>query len=465
MVSALEMEYDLLVLGAGPGGYVAAIRGAQLGLKTAVMEKKNIGGVCLNTGCIPSKSLISSASVFSEVKRLEGMGVKTDLSGFDYGKVHGQSRETAATLSKGVQYLLEKNGVTLIKEEGKLSGTHEVTTSSGRKIQACNIMIATGSRPRTIPGLEYDHTNVCSSEDMILCEVLPQSLCIIGGGAIGCEFAYIMNAFGVTVTLVEMTDHLLPNEDGEVAKVLASSFKKKGISVQLQSKAEIESNTPDGVTVKITNAKGKEKQLQTEKVLVVTGRMPNTEGIGLEELGIVTDRGFIMVNENYQTNVPSVYAIGDVIPGAMLAHAASKEGEYASEFIAGRAEHKKELDSFVPGCVYCEPQVAGFGETQESAKAVDEDAKAFKFSFRGIGKAVAINKSEGFVKIITDSRGKILGAHIIGEGATEMIHELALAAWKGIHVQDVADMIHAHPTLSEGIMECARGFDNKVIHG
>ena len=280
------MEYDLLVLGAGPGGYVAAIRGAQLGLKTAVMEKKNIGGVCLNTGCIPSKSLISSASVFSEVKRLEGMGVKTDLSGFDYGKVHGQSREAAATLSKGVQYLLEKNGVTLIKEEGKLSGTHEVTTSSGKKIQAGNIIIATGSRPRTIPGLEYDHANICSSEDMILCDALPKSLCIIGGGAIGCEFAYIMNAFGVTVTLVEMTDHLLPNEDGEVAKALASSFKKKGISVQLQSKAEIESNTPDGVTVKITNAKGKEKQLQTEKVLVVTGRMPNTEGIGLEELGI-----------------------------------------------------------------------------------------------------------------------------------------------------------------------------------
>ncbi len=460
----METEFDLLVIGAGPGGYVAAIRGAQLGLKTAVLEKKHVGGVCLNIGCIPSKNLISSASLIGESCRLKDMGVSVEYSGFDYSKVHAQSRKTADTLSKGIQFLLDKNGVTVIPGEGKITGANEVTVNSAEKLTAKNIIVATGSRPKQIPGLEFDHTQVYSSDDMLMCSTLPKSICIIGGGAIGCEFAYILNSFGVKVTLVEMTEHLLPNEDGEVAKTLASSFKKKGISVQLQSKAAIQSKDSAGVTVEITNAKGKKKQMQAEKVLVVTGRVPNTEGIGLEEMGIETDRGFIKVNEKYQTNVPSVYAIGDVIPTTMLAHVASKEGERAAEFIAGKAQKEPAFAPYIPGCVYCEPQVAGFGATEESAKAADESSKVFKFPFRGIGKAVAIGKSDGFVKIVTDKDGKILGAHIIGADATEMIHELVLAAWQGLNIREIGKMVHAHPTLSEGIMECSRGFDDWMIH-
>ncbi len=460
----METQFDLLVIGAGPGGYVAAIRGAQLGLKTAVLEKKHVGGVCLNIGCIPSKNLISNASLAAESSKLKEMGISVDYSGFDYGKVHAQSRKTADTLSKGIQFLLDKNGVTLIWGEGKITGANEVTVNGGEKLTAKNIIVATGSRPKQIPGLEFDHTQIYSSDDMLMCSTLPASICIIGGGAIGCEFAYILNSFGVKVTLVEMTEHLLPNEDKEVAKVLASSFKKKGISVQLQSKATIQSKDSTGVTVEITNAKGKQKQMKAEKVLVVTGRVPNTEEIGLENLEIETERGFIKVNEQYQTSVPSIYAIGDVIPTTMLAHVASKEGERAAEFIAGKAEEEPPFTPYIPGCVYCEPQVAGFGVTEENAMSACEGFKVFRFPYRGIGKAVAINKSDGFVKVITDQDGKILGAHIIGADATEMIHELALAAWQGISVREIAKMVHAHPTLSEAIMECSRGFDDWMIH-
>lgn len=460
----MEEKFDLIVLGAGPGGYVAAIRGAQLGMKVAVLEKKNVGGVCLNIGCIPSKNLISSASLVNETAKLGTMGIKVDASEFDYEKVHAQSRTAAATLSKGVRYLLNKNGITLIEEEGKITGGNQLETVSGKKLQAENIIVATGSRPRQIPGLETDGKVIFSSDDMLLCSTLPKSICIIGGGAIGCEFAYILNAFGTSVTLVEMTDHLIPNEDGEVAKTLATAFKKKKISVQLQSKAVITAKTDQNVTVEITNAKGKTKEISVEKVLVVTGRVPNTSGIGLEEAGVHLEKGFVKVDSNYQTNVPSIYAIGDIIATPMLAHVASKEGELAAEHIAGKKCEEPDFLPFVPGCVYCEPQVAGFGLTEEKALQEDPDSKVLKFPFKGAGKAVAIGKSEGFVKIIADKDGYITGAHIIGADATEMIHELILAAWKKIPVKDVAKMIHAHPTLSEAVMECARGYENWMIH-
>ena len=355
----MERTFDLIVLGDGPGGYVAAIRGAQLGMKVAVLEKKHVGGVCLNIGCIPSKNLISSAALVSGAGKLAGFGVRTDFTGFDYGSVHAQSRMAAETLSKGIRYLLDKNGVTLVEEAGRITGPREVTTASGEKLSAQNIIVATGSRPRQIPGLEADGEQIFSSDDMLLCKELPKSICIIGGGAIGCEFAYILNSFGASVSLVEMTEHLLPNEDAEVAKALAMAFKKKKISVHLKSKAEIVRKDDQGVTVKITDVKGKAKETTVEKVLVVTGRVPNTEDLGLEEVGVELEKGFVKVNEYYQTNVPSIYGIGDVVPTPMLAHVASKEGELAVEYIAGKSGTEAPFVPYIPGCVYCEPQVAG----------------------------------------------------------------------------------------------------------
>lgn len=460
----MENYFDLIIIGAGPGGYVAAIRASQLGLKTAVVERGSVGGVCLNIGCIPSKNLIESATAFASLKHMEGFGIKADVSGFDYGAVHAQSRKVADTLSKGVIYLLSKNNVTLIQDEAKITGPHTITTKSGNVLEAQHILLATGSRPRVIPGLEFDGQCVLSSDDMLMCDKLPASLLIIGGGAIGCEFAYIMRSFGVAVTLVEMTPGLLPYEDEEVSKALATSFKKKGITVCLSSKASVLERTPGAVTVAVESDKGAVKNYTVEKVLCVVGRTPNTADLGLEEVGLETARGFIPVNESYQTAVPSIYAIGDVVDTPMLAHVASKEGEIAVEHMAGKHTSIHPFVPYTPNCVYCEPQVAGFGFTESRAKESIADAKAFSIPFRSIGKAVATNKSDGFVKIVTDGEGRLLGAHIFGADATELIHELALAAQNGVNVRYIATMVHAHPTMSEGIMEAARGFDNWIIH-
>ncbi|MDR3295906.1 MAG: dihydrolipoyl dehydrogenase [Clostridiales Family XIII bacterium] len=461
----MENEFDLLVLGAGPGGYVAAIRAAQLGLRAAVIEKKNVGGVCLNIGCIPSKSLIHSASVFSSVKQLTAFGVSVDTAGFDYAAVFAQSRKVAEILSKGVQYLLEKNGVTVIYEEGRLVSHDQIRTQSGKVLQGKYILVATGSRPKRVPGLEFDGAQILSSDDILMSDSLPKSLCIIGGGAIGCEFAHIMRTFQVDVTLVEAEGQLLPAEDAEISKVLLSAFKKKRVAVHTGAKASVAVKTDQGVTVEICQEQGAAKQIVAEKVLVVAGRMPNTAGIGLEECSVELQGGFIRVDDNFQTRVPGIFAIGDVIQTPMLAHVASKEAELAVEFMAGATDAAggaEGFSQFTPHCVYCEPQVAGFGMTE--AQARDKGASARTFPFRGVGKAVATEQSEGMVKIIADEEGYIKGAHIVGANATELIHELALAAARGIKTRQIAEMIHAHPTLSESLMECARVFENRAIH-
>jgi dihydrolipoamide dehydrogenase len=460
----MENNFDLLVIGAGPGGYVAAIRAAQLGLNTAVIEKKNIGGVCLNIGCIPSKSLIHSASLFSSIRQLEAFGVSVNVEGFDYSAVFSKSRKAASDLSKGVLYLLEKNGVRLIQDEGRITAPNQIVTKLGQTLTGKYILAATGSRPKSVAGMEFDGKQILSSDDILMSDTLPKSVCIIGGGAIGCEFAYILNSFGVNVTLAEMTRHILPFEDEDAANALALAFKKKRIAVHTDAKASIVSRTSDSITVEIQPSKGNKKQIVAEKVLVVVGRTPNVAGIGFEDMSIVPKNGFIPVNSHYQTAVPSIFAIGDIIDTPMLAHVASKEGELAAEFMAGAKENEKLAYAFIPNCVYCEPQIAGFGLTEARARELDAGARAFKFPFRGTGKAVTIGQPEGFVKIITDGDGHIKGAHIIGPDATELIHELALAASFGVSVRQIAKMTHAHPTLSEAVMECARGFDNWVIH-
>jgi dihydrolipoamide dehydrogenase len=449
-------DFDLLVLGAGPGGYVAAIRASQLGLKAAVIEKEKPGGVCLNIGCIPSKALLHEAEVVRAAEELKQLGAAVDLTGLDYVKAFVKSRQAADTLSKGVSFLLKKNKVELVAGEGLIKGPHEIAVKGGKALTGKNLLVATGSRPRPLPGFDFDEKLVLSSNGALMLEKLPRRVCILGGGAIGVEFAHIMNAFGVEVHLVEMLEQLLPLEDAEAVQVLARSFKKRGIEIYTGTKASGYSRAGSSLKVSLEGREGG-KAVEVDQILLVVGRMPNTEGIGLESLPIETERGFIPVGDYYQTSVAGVYAIGDVVPTPMLAHVASKEGEIAVEHMAGRAAHPRLDPLGIPGAVYCEPQLASFGYTEKRAR---EQGIAFDKAvcpYRAAGKSVAIGRSEGLVKILTDKESReIIGAHIVGAEATELIHELLLARSAELLPEDVAAMMHAHPTLSEAVMEAAR---------
>ncbi len=457
-------DYELAVIGAGPGGYVAAIRASQLGLKAVVIERDRVGGVCLNMGCIPSKALIHQAGLFLSIKELKSLGVEVDPGNFSYQKVFAKSRRAADTLSKGVNFLLKKNKIDLIQEEAVLEGVHEIGLSGGKKISAKNILIATGSRPRGIPGFDFDEKLILSSNGALMLEELSARVCILGGGAIGVEFAHIMNAFGVEVHLVEMLERILPLEDEEVVQVLAGSFRKRGIKLYTGTKALSFKKGSGALKVILENKEG-QKIVEADLVLVVVGRAPNTDGIGLEKVGIKTDRGFIPVGDYYQTGVAGIFAVGDVIDSAMLAHAASKEGEIAVEYMAGIKTDPRLDPLAIPSGVYCEPQVASFGYTENRAREEGIDFKKSVFPYRGAGKSVAVGKSEGLVKIITDSKtNELLGAHLVGAEATELIHELLLAKTSELLPEDVAAMIHAHPTLSEAVMEAARAAEGWAIH-
>jgi dihydrolipoamide dehydrogenase len=460
----MSFDYDLLVLGAGPGGYVGAIRAAQLGLSVCVIEKNKAGGVCLNIGCIPSKSLIHQAEIFRSAEELEHMGIRLDYSGFDYSKAQEESRKAADTLSKGVQFLLKKNKIEYVEGTGVITGAHEITVDGERKITAENIMIATGSRPREIPGFEFDGSAVMSSDDILMRTTLPKSLIVLGAGAIGCEFTHIMSSFGVEVQLVEMLDHILPAEDEETAQFLARSFKKRKIKMYTGAKASPPKKEKNRILLDIETPKGP-KSLEAESLLVVVGRVPNTEGIGLENLGIATDRGFIPVGDYYRTEVESVYAVGDVVASPLLAHVASKEAETAVEHIAGQPVEPRIDPTLIPTAVYTEPELAGFGYTEKEALEKGFEAESASFPYRGAGKSVAIGKTEGQVKIIYDKRnGEILGGRIVGTQATDLIHELLLARSSELLPEDISRMIHAHPTLSEAIMEAARAVEGWPIH-
>ncbi len=460
-----KFDYDVVIIGGGPGGYVAAIRASQLGLKAAVIEKEKVGGVCLNVGCIPSKALIHQAERYQGLTEMEKLGVAIDRRGFDYKKVFNKSRKAAETLSKGVNFLLKKNKVDLIESRATITGKNEVSLANGEKITGKNIIIATGSKSKEIPGFTFDEKFVLSSTGALMQETLPNKILIIGGGAIGVEFAYIMSSFGVEVVLIEVLDRILPLEDEEISVALTRTFKKKGIKVLTETKAlsmEIKDNK---VSVLLEDNKKVQQALIVDQILVAVGRSPNTTGIGLEDIGVETEKGFIQVGDYYETAVPGIFAIGDVVDTPLLAHVASKEGEIAVEYMAGLTPPKKIDPMAIPSAVYCEPQVASFGYTEWRAKLESIEYEKASFPFRGAGKSVAVEQPDGMVKVLFDPKTKeILGAHVMGVNATELIHEILLAKTAELLPEDIATMVHAHPTLSEAVMESMRAAEGWAIH-
>ena len=460
-----SFDYDVVIIGAGPGGYVAAIRAAQLKLSVAIIEKDRPGGVCLNVGCIPSKTLIHQAGIYRSATRLEQMGITVDRGGFDYAKVQAASRKSADTLSKGVAYLLKKNGVTVLAGTGVIKSPHEVGIDTGRTVTGRNIIIATGSRPREIPGFAFDETTVLSSTGALMMTRLPKRLLILGAGAIGIEFSHIMNSFDVEVHLVEMLDRILPLEDDEVTELLRKMLVKRGVFIATSTKAVSMTATESGVEITLEDAAGTRRIVSADKILVVVGRTPNTDGIGLENIGIIPERGFIPAGDFGETSVRGVYAIGDVVATPLLAHVASKEGETAVEHIAGLSPRPRIDREAIPGAVYCEPQIGSFGITERAARERGIAYEKAAFPFRGAGKSVAAGVPDGFVKLLTaPGTRELLGAHIIGAQATELIHELLLAKSAELLPADIAGMIHAHPTLSEAVMEAARASEGWAIH-
>lgn len=466
----MSKNFDVIIVGAGPGGYVAAIRGAQLGLNIAIIDKAEVGGVCLNWGCIPSKNLIHQAEVFSSLTEMEDLGVKVDRSTFNYASAQGKSRNVVSTLTNGVKGLLKKNKVTLIQGKATLIKSNTISIDSdgtATQYSAKNIMLATGSTPIEVPGFEFDESQILSSTGILSLTSLPKSLVILGAGAIGCEFAYVMNAFGVEVTLIEAQSHILPSEDAEVCALLHKDFIQQGIDIKLETRAIKTAKHTNSVDITIEKADGSQEILTSEKVLAVFGRKPNTQGLGLENVGVkVNARGLIEVHDYCQSNIKGIYAIGDITPSPALAHVASWEGELAVEHMAGMTRHETQIDiNKVPSAIYCEPQVAGFGLREKDVDEQKRKVTKSVFKYAGAGKTIAIGKSNGIVKILTDkTTGEILGAHIVGHNATELIHQLLQAKSAELLAEDLMEVVFAHPTVSEVILEAARGLKNQAIH-
>jgi dihydrolipoamide dehydrogenase len=463
-------KYDLAVLGAGPGGYVAAIRAGQLGMKIAIVERADVGGVCLNWGCIPTKALLRNAETIQFLSRnADKFGITFERSGDSWERAVSRSRQVVGRLTGGVSTLLQKNGAQLIRGSGRLAGANRVVIESGQgsegtEVEAEHIIIATGSRARLLPGLQADGQRIITSRHAVQLEGAPERLLVMGGGAVGVEFAYIYNAYGSKVTIVEMLDRLLPLEDSEASALLQTAFRREGIDVLTGTRVESVNVGEAGVEVSVSSDGQSTERLDADRVLVAIGRAPNSEGLGLEEAGVEVDNGFVKVDEHLRTSVPSVYAIGDVARPPLLAHKAMHEAVQVVELIAGN--RVRPLDpTFIPNCVYCVPQVASIGVTEEAALASGKQVKVSKFPFRAIGKALATGEHEGFVKIVSDSRyGEILGATIIGPEATELIHELVLARSAELTAEEIVATIHAHPTLSEAIHEAALGIDGVPLH-
>lgn len=463
------MSYDLIVVGSGPGGYVAAIRASQLGMNVAVVERAELGGICLNWGCIPTKSLLKSAQVFEYMKHAGDYGLAVDGEvKADFEKVVARSRGVAEKMSGGIQYLFKKNKIEVLNGFGKLAGNKqvEVTAEDGTKTtyEAKNIILATGARSRELPNLPQDGKKIIGYRKALTLEKLPKSMIVVGSGAIGSEFAYFYSTMGTKVTLVEFMPNILPVEDEEVSKQMGRSFKKSKIKVMTKSTVESVEGEEGNLKVNIKNKKGEMEVHECEVVLSAVGISPNTEGIGLEELGIETEQGRVVVDDYYQTNVEGVYAIGDIVKGPALAHVASAEGITCVEKIAGMKVEPIDYTT-IPGCTYTVPEVASMGLTEKAAKEAGHEVKIGKFPFSASGKASAAGANEGFVKLVFDAKyGELLGAHMIGANVTEMIAELIVARKLETTGHELIKAIHPHPTMSEAIMEAAAAAYDEVIH-
>ncbi|MFZ1785355.1 MAG: dihydrolipoyl dehydrogenase [Ferruginibacter sp.] len=450
------MAYDVIVLGSGPGGYPAAIRASQLGKKVAIVERESLGGICLNWGCIPTKALLKSAQVFEYAKHASNYGVQVDNPTADFGGVISRSRGVADKMSKGVQFLMKKNKIDVIMGNGKLLAANklEVTAADGSKqvLEAKNIILATGGRARELPSMPIDGKKIVGYREAMVLPGQPKSMIVCGSGAIGSEFAYFYNSMGTQVTMVEFMPRLVPVEDDDISKELEKQFKKQGMTIMTNSEVLSVDTSGAGVIAKVKTATG-EVTLEADILLSAVGVVANIENIGLEALGIKTEKGKIVVDANGQTNVPGIYAIGDCTPGQALAHVASKEGINAAEHLSGL--HPDPMDyNNIPGCTYCSPEIASVGYTEKAAKEAGYELKIGKFPFMASGKAVAAGATEGFVKVIYDAKyGEFLGCHIIGAGVTDMIAEAVVARKLETTAHEILNAVHPHPTMSEALKE------------
>jgi dihydrolipoamide dehydrogenase len=461
------MNYDLIVIGSGPGGYVAAIRASQLGMKVAIVEREELGGICLNWGCIPTKALLKSAQVFEYLNHAADYGIKVNGVEADFDSMIKRSRGVADGMSKGIQFLLKKNKIDTLVGSGKITKDRkvEVKSEDGKATiySAKSIVLATGSRSRELPNLKQDGKKIIGYRQAMTLPSQPKTMVIVGSGAIGIEFAYFYNAIGTKVTVVEFMPNIVPVEDEEVSKQLERSLKKSGISIMTESSVESVDSSSDVLKVKVKTKKG-EEILEADIVLSAVGIVSNIENIGLEEVGVKTDKGKVLVDDFYKTNIDGIYAIGDIVKGPALAHVASAEGIICVEKIAGH--HPAPLNyNNIPGCTYCSPEIASVGMTEKAAKEAGYEIKVGKFPFSASGKASAAGAKDGFVKVIFDAKyGEWLGCHMIGANVTEMIAEAVVARNLETTGHEIIKSVHPHPTMSEAIMEAAAAAYGEVIH-
>lgn len=460
-------KYDLIVIGSGPGGYVAAIRASQLGMKVGVVEKAELGGICLNWGCIPTKALLKSANVFEYIKHAKDYGIEVKDAKADFGGIVKRSRDVANGMSKGIQFLFKKNKIDHIAGTGKLKkgSKVEVTDAFGKKTdyEAKNIIVATGGRSRELPNIKIDGKKIIGYREAMVLPEQPKKLLVIGSGAIGVEFAYFYSTLGTEVTIVEFLPNVVPVEDVEVSKALEKSFKKAGMTIHTNSEVTKVDTTGKGCVATVKTPTG-EIKIEADVVLSAVGVSTNIEGIGLEEVGVKTDKGKVIVDDFYKTNVPGVYAIGDIVKGPALAHVASAEGIICVEKMAGQNPHPLNYNN-IPGCTYCSPEIASVGYTEEAAKKAGYEIKVGKFPFTASGKAKAAGAPDGFVKLIFDAKyGEWLGAHFIGANVTEMIAEVVVARNLETTGHEIIKSVHPHPTMSEAVMEAAAAAYGEVIH-